>query len=350
MNRTMLWLTLLGLWATVNRAAMADESGGIKRCWRQFWERARAVEFDLKASCRRCTQNWYRDKPQPTYGLKALPLRANMSSKQQVIFVHGLNSRPEDLNGLITEVERAGHWCATFRYPNDQSISRSAQLLSQELRDLCHRDPVRRIVLIAHSMGGLVVREAVENSNLDPGNIDRLILIAPPNHGSRLAEVAISLDILEYLSSEERRGEAGFVYGSILDGLAEANNDLKPGSRFLQSLNARPRNNSIRYTIVLGTAGPLRTDGIEKCVSACSDKCAWLRGMDAQFSVNLSSVDELVAGQGDGLVSLRRGRLEGVEDVIVGNFDHTELLRSVPEGDAREARQQILARITPPLE
>jgi pimeloyl-ACP methyl ester carboxylesterase len=346
MNRIILQLTVLGLLLTPSRPASSEEPGGIKHCWRQFWSKARQIESNLKSSCRRCTQNWYREKPQPVYGLRTLPLRANVPSEQLVVFVHGLNSRPEDLGGLVAEVEQAGHWCATFRYPNDQPITASASLLSSELRELRKRDPLRQIVLIAHSMGGLVVREAVENGKLDPGNVERLILIAPPNHGSRLAEIAISLDILEYISCETRRDESGFVYGSILDGLAEANGDLKPGSRFLRTLNARPRNPSVKYTIVLGTGGPLRTERMEECVSLCSERCSWLRGLDIKLNHKLSAVDELVAGQGDGLVSVRRGRLEGVDDVILGRFDHAELLRRAPEGEALDARRQILARIT----
>ena len=346
MNRIILQLTVLALLLTSSRPAWSDESSGIKQCWRQFWSKARQLESNLKSSCRRCTQNWYRDKPQPVYGLRALPLRANVPSERLVVFVHGLNSRPEDLGGLIAEFERAGHWCATFRYPNDQRIADSASLLSKELHELRQRDPLRQVVLIAHSMGGLVVREAVENGKLDPGNVERLILITPPNHGSRLAEIAISLDILEYMSCGTRRDESGFMYGSILDGLAEANDDLKPGSRFLRTLNARPRNSSIQYTIVLGTGGPLRTESMDECVSLCSDKCRWLRGMDTKLNQKLSSVDELVAGQGDGLVSVRRGRLDGVEDVIVGRFDHAELLQTAPKGDALDVRRQILARIT----
>ena len=134
MNRIMLWLTVLGLLSTVHHPAWSDEPGGIKRCWQRFWERARQFESNLKSSCRRCTQNWCRDKPTPDYGLHTLPLRIDVPSDQLVVFVHGLNSRPEDLEGLIAEVERAGHWCATFRYPNDQDIASSATLLSQELR------------------------------------------------------------------------------------------------------------------------------------------------------------------------------------------------------------------------
>ncbi len=348
MHRILLRLTVLSLLLTTTRPAWSDEPGGMTRCWQQFWQKARQLEADLKSSCRRCTQNWYRDQPQPDYGLRPRPLRVNMPSEQLVVFVHGLNSRPEDLIGLISGVERAGHWCATFRYPNDQSISKSASLLSAELGELRRRAPLRRVVVIAHSMGGLVAREALENSKLDPGNVQRLILIAPPNHGSRLAQVAVSLDILEYISCGVRRDESGFVYGSILDGLAGANDDLKPGSVFLTTLNSRVRNAAIDYTIVLGTAGPVDTGSMEKCVSLCSAKCSWLRGMDATFSNSVSSVGELVAGQGDGLVSVQRGRLDGVDDVILGQFDHAELLRHAPEGDALNARRQILARITPP--
>ena len=175
----------------------------------------------------------------PAYGLASKP---HDETDRFVVFVHGLNSRPEDLNLLISMAQARGHTCTTFRYPNDQYLVGSAALLARELKQLVASGYSGRVDLVTHSMGGLIVRETIENPVFDPGNIGKLIMVAPPNHGSSLARYACSLDLFEYLTSETRRAESGIISGAFSDGLSEAVNDLEPGSEFLKSLNQRPRN------------------------------------------------------------------------------------------------------------
>ena len=96
-----------------------------------------------------------------------------------VVLVHGLNSRPEDVASFIPAIERADLIPATLRYPNDQPITDSAVLLASELRALKTKYPNRKVRLLTHSMGGLVARSVVE-TDLDPGNVSQLIMVAPP--------------------------------------------------------------------------------------------------------------------------------------------------------------------------
>ena len=61
---------------------------------------------------------------QPNYGLRLLPNeRAVASNQPTVVFVHGFNSRPEDLPPMIQLATEAGHRCATFRYPNGSTVA-----------------------------------------------------------------------------------------------------------------------------------------------------------------------------------------------------------------------------------
>lgn len=84
---------------------------------------------------------------------------------------------------------------APFEYPNDGPVADAAGLLARELQAL--RDSgLERVDVVAHSMGGLVARDALTRKAYYAGDgtggrrypaLDRLILIGTPNHGSPLA-------------------------------------------------------------------------------------------------------------------------------------------------------------------
>ena len=124
---------------------------------------------------------------------------------------------------MVRRAERQGHLCTTFRYPNDQSLQKSARMLSRELKSL--ENKVDAVQIVAHSMGGLVARAVIEDPQLDPGHVIQLIMIAPPNSGSQLARYAFGLDLVEFATSRDRRREAGLISGSLSDGLSEATRD-----------------------------------------------------------------------------------------------------------------------------
>lgn len=281
----------------------------------------------------------------PSYGIELVSSIHPNDVSDIVVLVHGLNSRPEDVAGFIPLVERAGLIAATFRYPNDQPIDHSSQLLSDELKRIAQEFPHRNVRLLTHSMGGLVARGTVE-TDLDPGNVSQLIMVAPPNHGSSLARVATFMDCYEFCTSEHCR-RAGILVESVSDGLGEANADLAPGSVFLDQLNHLQRNQKIRYTILLGTDGPMtqtEMDELRKTVRECSDGNRCTRFVSSKLNRALAGLDEVVIGKGDGVVSCQRGKLEGVTDIVELPFSHASVL-SANAKTSRAAHMAILDRL-----
>jgi hypothetical protein len=253
--------------------------------------------------------------------------------------IHGLDSSPEKCEALMAALRKTGLPCGEFRYPNDQPIDASARLLSSELKKIAKEQPARGVSLVTSSMGGLVARAVIEDATMDSGNVRRLVMIVPPNQGSALARFEFALDLWEHLDSENRKKEAGLFYAMIEDGMGEAGDDLLPGSQFLKKLNARPRNPQVRYSIILGTSGPLTPEDLEKIrktVKAAGEQGRWLRFFGARVHGWLEDMDEVLDGKGDGCVSLARGRLEGVDDMIVLNISHLH--------DGRDA-ERLLAEV-----
>ncbi len=173
-------------------------------------------------------------------------------------------------------------------------------------------------------MGGLVARAAIEDPDLDPGNVDRLIMIAPPNHGSICARWAHGLDVVEHVAVKRVLKPRHLLVAALADGTNEAQNDLCPDSRFLRELNARERNKNVRYSILLGEGGELSQEQIgeiEAWLTKMENTSSLVQVFGPKLDACRADLAELCEPS-DGAVTVRRGRLDGVDDVEVLQFNH----------------------------
>jgi hypothetical protein len=198
-------------------------------------------------------------------------------------------------------------------------------------------------------MGGLVVRALIEDPGLDPRNVRQLIMVAPPTHGSILARFGFALDLAEHIANPERRKEIGLLSAMVEDGLSEATGDLVPGSPFLARLNDRDRNDEVQYTVFLGTKGLVdeqRMSEIRKRVAAAGLNNRWTQFFGPKVHGWLEDLDEVVEGRGDGVVAVKRGLLDHVEDTVVLHFGHMGVLRAHFSDDVTKVHEGIYARLS----
>ena len=277
---------------------------------------------------------------------------AAVAAGEAIVVVHGYQSAPEKHSSLTEDLKTLGKPVASFRYPADQSIDDSARLLSAELRKLTAERPRQRLRIVGLSMGGLIARRAIEDPQLDPGNVRQLVMIATPNHGSQLAEFGFALEVWQFLGDMRTRGVAQTFYETIEDGLGEAADDLCPESLLLRKLNARPRNPDVRYAVLLGTGGPMSGESLAEMrrrLSVAGEKNRFVRFFGTKLDQYLADCDEMVSGRGDGAVSVARGRLEGVEDIVTLDFNHSAISHAPRSEGERQLRAAIIERVNSPL-
>jgi pimeloyl-ACP methyl ester carboxylesterase len=265
-----------------------------------------------------------------------------------IVLVHGFNSTPARNAAVMAPVRAAGFPCGSFSYPNDWELRQSALLLSRQLKDFAAAHPGQKVALVTHSMGGLVARACIEDPSLDPGDVTRLIMIAPPSHGTQLAHLAVATDVWEHWLGR-REGSCWIRWrDSIVDGLGEAADDLAPGSPFLTELNARSRNPRVRYSLFLGAGASVSEDEmnwIRTALAKTSGRCPGLRGCTEKFSLAMQDLDEIVDGKGDGVVAIKRGRLAGVDDTIILPFGHLSCTGKADCDAVRQMQHELLDRL-----
>ncbi len=129
--------------------------------------------------------------------------------KRAVLIVPGFQAPLGSAEPLGQSIHNAtGLPVLVYQYPNDAPIAESGQQLYDELRKWQSTYPELRFDIVTHSMGGLVARCALEVPSDSLSQVDRLIQICPPNHGSELALYAAPLELVEHFFRTRQESNA----------------------------------------------------------------------------------------------------------------------------------------------
>ncbi|MBK1735559.1 lecithin--cholesterol acyltransferase [Halorhodospira abdelmalekii] len=264
--------------------------------WLSWSEHHPEQERELRVEAHERLQEWFPEQmalPDELRGFIPRSAEHPPEAPPDVIMLHGLDEPGGIWDALVDALDEAGHNGWEFRYPNDHAIDHSADLLAKHWQQLDTDQPV---TLIGHSMGGLVIRDFVtrwryptakeageerglearretpiggtpaagERQQNDAGEdskgalqapiegpeVERVILVGTPNHGSEWARLRAWLEVREWITDiRERRFS---LFASLRDGTGAAKIDLRPDSQFLAELNARTWPDQIPVYIIGG--------------------------------------------------------------------------------------------------
>lgn len=154
-----------------------------------------------------------------------------------LVFCHGLKGNDGTfkyfIEELVKNVDVGNVELLVFRYPNNQSLSRSGQFLTAEINRV-FKDH-KKIQFICHSAGGLVFRHYAEINNGLYGNA---FFIGTPHKGSDIIKFKFLIDTNEFLIGFGHGGLPKTISDTIPEGRGEIGFDLQPGSLFLSYLDS----------------------------------------------------------------------------------------------------------------
>ncbi len=158
------------------------------------------------------------------------------SEKIPVIFIHGVGGNPEQWTSIIQRLDRTRFQPWLVFYPSGLRLNMCAEFLVQSLSKIYMQDKFQKVVVMAHSMGGLVSRSLV-NTVVQKDVKQKLkvlfLTLSTPWGGHQAAQIGVD--------------HAPAVIPSWID--------MIPNSPFQQELFAKPLSDHVDYYLFFSFKG-----------------------------------------------------------------------------------------------
>jgi pimeloyl-ACP methyl ester carboxylesterase len=191
----------------------------------------------------------------------ALVLAAGFDDdRPPVVLVPGIGGSPRDFADLVPVLQRAGYQPLYFVYPSGMPLADAARQLAERLQEFLQRHDVDRLVVIGHSMGGVVAKGLLDQVDLPSWRL--FIAIASPFGGVDMAQ-----------------------YANRLPQHPPAWDDLAPNSAFMHRIRSTRFPADLHFYLFFGARSSSRlmgalgnNDGVLSIESICgSPVTAWAR-------------------------------------------------------------------------
>src|SRR5262249_49597624 len=135
------------------------------------------------------------------------------AARTPVLFVHGAGGTPRDWRYFIEHLDRARYQAWVYAYPSGLPLELSAAWLNDSVMALHVRHGMPRVIVVAHSMGGLVARRFVVLNAHAPGQdyITTLVTVSTPWNGVASAGFGVAYSPLVVPSWNDLAPDSDFL-------------------------------------------------------------------------------------------------------------------------------------------
>lgn len=137
-------------------------------------------------------------------------------ARAPLVLLHGLGRTRFSMSLLAARARRRGYRVHNLGYPSRRaSILVHAERVGRHLAALAEQDGP--LDAVTHSLGGIVLRAAVAGGWLPAGALGRVVMLAPPNAGTELADLLARTRLFRLVMGpaalELRTGASGIPAG-----------------------------------------------------------------------------------------------------------------------------------------
>jgi len=165
-----------------------------------------------------------------------------------VLFVNGISGSPQDWRTAMEKLDRRKYQAWFLYYPSGVRLDKAANGLAMAMLLLKQRHGFDRLAVVAHSMGGLISRGAIQRAVTQAGTnfIPEFFTVSTPWNGQESA--ALAVEHLDYPVPSWR--------------------DMAPGSDYLREILSQPLPSGTRHDLMFsfqssgGIGLPPDNDGV----------------------------------------------------------------------------------------
>ena len=205
-------------------------------------------------------------------------LEAYDSGRIPVLFVHGVNGTPQNFRALIDNLDRSRYQAWVYSYPSGMRLKDLAEGIFEFTHVLKRKYKFKQLHIVAHSLGGLVSRGAVN--------------------------MCLQQNVCDYLRSYTTLSTPWNGVASAKSGVKWAPtvvpvwNDIDPDSEYVTTLFDTPMRKDLPYHLLFGfkqssILGSDSSDGVIKLTSqlrnSAQEQASMVRGYDESHVSILSS-------------------------------------------------------------
>jgi len=138
--------------------------------------------------------------------ISLLPLE--LFAAECVVLLHGLARTASSMNIMQQSLSLQGYKVVNIDYPSRKNdIETLAELAVSQGVNACHDVNAEKIHFVTHSLGGILVRQYVDQHSLPL--LGRVVMLGPPNQGSEVVDNLKNMPGFELLN-----GPAGMQLGT----------------------------------------------------------------------------------------------------------------------------------------